>query len=112
MHDDKRAFARHQVRKSGKVLFEGGNYFIECIIRNISEDGALVSLRVSLPLPPKVLLWEERAQTVYECAVRWRKEHMVGLQFTDVRSRRKRRAALDKSFVPLVCPREQPQLAN
>jgi hypothetical protein len=96
--NDKRAFARSQVRKNGKVLFVDQPCFVECIIRNISEDGALLALLVSVPLPSEVLLWEQRTGALYECDVRWRKEHMVGVHFVDVCGRATRRALLDKGI--------------
>ena len=63
--------------------------FVECIIRNISEEGALLSLIVSVPLPREILLWEQGTGKLYECGVKWRKDHMVGVHFVDVRSRLK-----------------------
>ncbi len=102
MQADNRAVARHQVRKAGRIIFFDEPCFIECVIRNISEDGALVSMPLSLSLPDHVVLWEERTGLIYECDVRWRKNHMVGLQFTDICNRQERRALLEKGFLPLA----------
>ncbi len=49
-------------------------------------------LLVSVPLPREVLLWEQRKSKLYECGVKWRKDHMVGVHFVDVRSRKTTRA--------------------
>ena len=103
MENDRRAFPRHQVRKDGKILFVDQPFFIECAIRNISEGGALLTLLVSFPLPREILLWEERTGTIYECDVRWRREHMVGVHFIDVCGQTMRRALLEKCFAPLSC---------
>ena len=101
MHSDRRAFSRTQIRKNGKILFMDQPCFVECIIRNISEDGALLSMLVSVPLPQAILLWEQRTGALYECDVRWRKDHMVGVHFIDVCGRATRRALLEKGFALL-----------
>ena len=98
---ERREFRRQQVRKNGKILFMDQPCFVECIIRNISEDGALLSLLVSVPLPPEILLWEQRTGALYECTVRWRKDHMVGVHFIDVCGRAIRRALLERCFAPI-----------
>jgi hypothetical protein len=107
---DRRAFLRHQVRKNGKILFTDQPFFVECIIRNISEDGALLSLLVSVPLPQDILLWEEKTGRLYECRTRWRKNHMVGVHFTDLCGRTLRHALLERCFAPLTCGPEAPTL--
>ena len=99
--NERRAAPRYEVRKDGRLLFIDQPCFVECAIRNISEDGALVSMLVSVSLPPVVLLWEQRTGAIHECEVRWRKGRTVGVHFTDVYGRATRRAMLEKDFAPL-----------
>lgn len=96
MDQDRRTVPRLQTSKNGKILFVDQPCFVECIIRNISEDGALLSMLVSVALPQQVLLWEQRTGTLYESEVRWRRDHMVGVHFVDARRRASRRALLKK----------------
>ena len=103
MSNRQRVFTRHHVRKNGKILFMEAPWFVECVIRNVSEDGALLSMLVSVALPPKILLWEKKTGRIYECAVKWREEHMVGVRFTDLCGRAMRRALLEKCFAALTC---------
>jgi len=98
LDNDRRAFSRHEVRKDGRLLFVDQPCFVECTIRDISEDGALLGMLVSVSLPTLVLLWEQRTGAIRECEVRWRKGRMVGVRFTDVYGRSTRRAALEKGF--------------
>jgi hypothetical protein len=86
---DRRTFPRVQIQRNGTVLFIDQPCFVECIIRNIAEDGALLSLIVSVPLPREILLWEQRTDKLYACQVKWRKDDMVGVHFVDVRHRAK-----------------------
>lgn len=99
--NERRAAPRYEVRKDGRLLFIDQPCFVECAIRNISEDGALLSMLVSVSLPPVVLLWEQRTGAIHECEVRWRKGRTVGVHFTDVFGRATRRAMLEKDFAPL-----------
>ena len=99
--NERRAAPRYEVRKDGRLLFIDQPCFVECAIRNISEDGALVSMLVSVALPPVVLLWEQQTGAIHECEVRWRKGRTVGVHFTDVYGRATRRAMLEKDFAPL-----------
>jgi len=89
LDNDRRISPRLQVQEKGKILFIDQPCFVECIIRNISEDGALLSLIVAVPLPRVVLLWEQQTGKFYECGVKWRKDRMVGVNFIDVRQRSK-----------------------
>jgi hypothetical protein len=97
---DRRAFSRHEIRQPGRLLFVDQPCFVECIIANISVDGALLSMRMSVALPPLVLLWEQQTGAIHECRVRWRKERLVGVQFTDMCSRARRRAAIESGLLP------------
>jgi hypothetical protein len=98
---ERRAALRYEVRKDGRLLFVDQPCFVECTIRNISEDGALLSMFVSVALPPVVLLWEQQTGAIHECQVRWRNGRTVGVHFTDVFGRATRRDVLEKDFAQL-----------
>jgi hypothetical protein len=112
MTNERREFSRHQVRKNGKIVFVDQPFFVECIIRNISQDGALLSLLIPVVLPQEVLLWEEKTGRSYECLIRWRRDHMVGVHFIDVRGRAERRALFDRRFAPFSPAHEPPPTAH
>lgn len=97
-----RCFQRYQVRWKGKILFAEEPCSIDCVIKNISEGGALICTRAFVPWMPNVLLWDEKTRSLHLCQIRWRKGLMTGLYFTDVRGRIRRRQLLEKSFVPLT----------
>lgn len=101
MDNDRRAFLRYEVRKDGRLLFVDRPCLVECTIRDISEDGALLSMPSVVPLPAVVLLWEEATGALHECEVKWRKGRTVGVQFTDVCGRATRREVLEKGFAQL-----------
>ncbi len=98
LNNDRRAFPRHEVQKEGRLLFVDQPCFVECTIRDISADGALLTMFVSVPLPTLVLLWEQQTGAIRECEVRWRKGRTVGVHFTDVYGRTTRRAFVEKGL--------------
>jgi hypothetical protein len=80
---DKRAFLRHDACHAGRIIFFDAPCFVQCIIRNISADGALICMQMSIDLPREVLLWEEATGKYHECSVMWRNDRTVGLHFTN-----------------------------
>jgi PilZ domain len=99
---DKRAFPRHQVRNVGRIIFFDAPCFVQCVIRNISADGALVCMQLSVSLPREVVLWEEATGRCFGCSVKWRNDHMAGLHFTDLCGRAERGTLLERGFLPLT----------
>jgi hypothetical protein len=100
------------VRKNGKIVFVDQPFFVECIIRNISQDGALLSLLIPVALPQDVLLWEEKTGRLYECSIRWRRDHMVGVHFTNLNGRAERRALPQRCFAPISRKHAAPPTAH
>jgi hypothetical protein len=92
---DRRAFPRHRVHINGKIILMDGPCYVDCVIRNISEDGAHVTMQVPMQLPVSVYLWEAQTRMIFECSVQWRRQTMVGLRFTDRRGRAMRRTLFE-----------------
>jgi hypothetical protein len=97
---ERRGFLRHQLHRNGKIILADEPCYIDCAIRNISDDGALVTMQISLPLPTSVFLWDAETGMIYNCDVQWRKQNMVGLRFTDLCGRAMRRILLEKCALP------------
>jgi hypothetical protein len=69
---------------------------IPCVIRNISEGGALLTLDEPVPLPRRIYLTLSKGAQVLECEVRWRNSNrMFGVRFSGSNSPETRRALLD-----------------
>jgi hypothetical protein len=81
--DNKRIAPRQRVLKSGKIIFSGGAFSIDCTIRNISETGARLQVPTSVAIPDKFTLLDTHAGgTRREATVVWRKDNMMGVRFT------------------------------
>lgn len=92
---DDRAFPRHDVRIAGRLLAPDLSCFVDCVIRNLSEDGALVSASNAAQLPDRIYLWQAQTGTLFECMVRWRKDKLFGLYFMNAGGRARRRALIE-----------------
>jgi two-component system chemotaxis response regulator CheY len=76
---DKRAKQRQRVLKPAKIgLSRGG--VIDCIIRDISEDGACLKVVSTLGIPDVFdLVLDDK--TIRRCCIKWRKETQIGVEF-------------------------------
>jgi hypothetical protein len=119
MHE-RRAFARHKVRISGKLIAPDMSTCVEVVIHDLSEDGAFVTSKIPAQMPERAYLWEAHAGTIFECTIRWRKrDKLFGLHFPDAAGRARRRAlivavtanAREEPFRVPVAPRPRLALA-
>jgi hypothetical protein len=81
MRGDKRKARRHRLRRDAWVMLEA-NQRCECVITNISDRGAHISVADSEALPDSfVLLLAENGATRRRCRVIWRKPREIGIKF-------------------------------
>src|SRR4029078_4119718 len=81
MRGDKRKARRHRLRRDAWVMLDAGQR-CECVITNISDRGAHISIADSEALPDSfVLMLAENGATRRRCRVIWRKPREVGIKF-------------------------------
>jgi PilZ domain-containing protein len=81
MRGDKRKARRHRLRRDAWVMLDAGQR-CECVITNISDRGAHISIADSEALPDSfILLLAENGATRRRCRVIWRKPREVGIKF-------------------------------
>lgn len=81
MRGDKRKARRHRLRRDAWVMLDAGQR-CECVITNISDRGAHISIADSDALPDSfVLLLAENGATRRRCRVIWRKPREIGIKF-------------------------------
>ena len=79
--DNKRSSPRKRVLKTGKIIFAGGSFNIDCTIRNISETGARLQVPTTVGIPDKFTLVDAHAATRHEARFVWRKNDQIGVRF-------------------------------
>ena len=101
MLSDSRAHPRQHSRLEGRLLTLDGRCNFRCIVVDVSEGGARVS-GVGALLPGKVFLFISKTSDMFECEIRWCKEHEIGLRFIDSAPRSQRKALLSLCTDELV----------
>ena len=76
--DNKRSSPRQRVLKTGKIIFAGGSFNIDCTIRNIS---ARLQVPTTVGIPDKFTLVDAHAATRHDVRVVWRKNDQIGVRF-------------------------------
>ena len=111
MHD-RRNSPRYGVKIEGKLMSPDMSCCVDVVIRNLSEDGALVSALATPGLiPERMYLWQAQTRTLFECKVQWRKnDRLLGLCFTDTSNRARRRAIIDAAMA--VSGQAQPRVSG
>lgn len=106
---DRRAHPRYDVRIEGKLMSPDMTLCVDVVIRNLSEDGAMISaLAPASMVPERVYLWQAQTRTLFECQVRWCKnERLLGLHFTEDCSRLSVQALLDAAAPARVAAKQQ-----
>lgn len=82
-----RAYIRQLVRADAKIYAPDMSICIDCVVKDVSQGGALVSICGDASVPDRVYVRLPRAESMVECEVRWKKLNLIGLRYidTDVR---------------------------
>jgi len=78
--DEKRRAPRLRTFKGGSIMFSVAPP-IGCVIRNMSETGALLAVESSVGIPDEFALLIKPELIKRACRVAWRKAGRMGVQF-------------------------------
>ena len=76
---ENRAADRHRVLKAATIEFGGGG--ISCLVRNMSDSGAMLDVTSPIGVPELVSLVIPTEGKRLPCRVVWRKEKRIGVRF-------------------------------
>jgi len=79
--EERRASQRRRVLLGGTLSFNGGYSAFECVVRNVSDGGARLSLAETFGLPVTFRLTGGGAGTVRTAHVVWRESDAIGVRF-------------------------------
>jgi hypothetical protein len=77
---EKRTAPRHRVLKHGTLAFEGGGC-VDCMVRNISSDGARIEIVNPVGIPPSFTLVIKADQFTRRCHPVWSSATRIGVAF-------------------------------
>jgi hypothetical protein len=79
--EERRKAPRRRTLKGAKACFGDYRYSFDCIVRNLSEDGALVRSDHSLEIPDDFYLFDPNDLSLQKAEVVWRTERDLGVRF-------------------------------
>jgi hypothetical protein len=77
---EKRTAPRHRVLKHGTLAFRGGGG-VDCMVRNISSNGARIDIANPVGLPESFTLVIEADQFLRRCHAVWSSQQQIGVAF-------------------------------
>jgi hypothetical protein len=77
--NEKRAAQRNRVLKAGKIEF--GSSAINCMVRNITELGAMIDLTSPIGIPDHFTLALQADGLRKYCRIVWRNDKRIGVAF-------------------------------
>jgi hypothetical protein len=66
------------------VTYADGAHTVKCAIRDLSEDGARISISSNIHLPLRFYLINVRDRLAYEAQSIWRSQSEAGVKFSDI----------------------------
>jgi hypothetical protein len=72
---------RTRVLKKGKIIFQGGLRSFPCIVRNLSDGGAMLQFETAFMAPPQFELQIDLENFEVTCEKRWEDGLKMGVQF-------------------------------
>ncbi len=79
---NRRAARRMRTLKKATIVLNGGYSVYDCVVRNLSETGAMLQVG-GLGIPSHFELVLDTTVTRHMCTVRWRTEDAIGVSFDD-----------------------------
>lgn len=75
---ERRDLPRHKVFKGGTISFNNGYGAVECIVRNLSDDGAMLSFGETIGVPQRFAL-RIGGDYLRNAEIRWRNATKIGV---------------------------------
>lgn len=80
-HAERRSQPRHRVLKGAIIRFNKGYGAFECVVRNLSENGAKLTFGETSAVPAAFELKIAGDERMREAHIRWRSLDSVGVSF-------------------------------
>jgi hypothetical protein len=74
---EQRRAPRQRAYKGGRVVFNNGHSTIDCLVRNISSHGALLTLPSTVGIPDEFEVWMNGKQA--PARVTWKRADKLGV---------------------------------
>jgi hypothetical protein len=78
---DLREISRKRTYIGGRISFNREQATIDCVIRNLSDEGACLGVESPIGIPQSFKLIFDSGRPARICQVVWRKEKQIGVTF-------------------------------
>jgi PilZ domain-containing protein len=79
--DERRKKPRMRALKAGKIIFNLRSCVVDCTVRNLTGEGALLVVPSQVGIPDSFELVMASDQARHNCRVTWRGEDRLGVAF-------------------------------
>jgi hypothetical protein len=78
---DRRQSPRFKTYKAAQVVFNGRWSTLDCLVRNLSGQGACLEIPSTVDIPVTFSMMSKQEKTEQTCRLVWRTKHHVGVVF-------------------------------
>ena len=79
---ERRHIGRTRVLKGAKLIFNRSSSVLDCVVRNLSNEGACIELATTSDVPNEFEVSLDSFRTARRCLVKWRTITRMGIAFT------------------------------
>jgi hypothetical protein len=79
---ERRALARHKTLISGRIYFNNRLSSVDCIVRDLSDNGSRLEVSDSVTLPEVFEIYLPNKDEYFHAKMEWRKGNIVGISWT------------------------------
>src|SRR5579863_6963382 len=79
--EERRKAARNRSLFQGKILINDRRSVIDCVVRNLSENGACVQVASLAGIPPAFELQIGDESALRSCVAIWHNDNRIGIEF-------------------------------
>jgi len=81
MSAEQRISVRKRTFLKGRIVFNNGSSSMDCLVRDLSEDGARLELSETMTLPEVFDLYIAQKDATFRATLRWRRQEAIGVTF-------------------------------
>lgn len=82
--ENRRREQRQRVYRGARIIFNNGYAVFDCVVRNISNGGAMLEMETLLGIPRSFQVVLDHSEKARACRVVWRTESRMGVAFGDL----------------------------
>ncbi|WP_350333049.1 PilZ domain-containing protein [Coralliovum pocilloporae] len=79
--NEQRQGSRRRVLKAAKIVYSNSAFVVDCVMRDVSDQGAKLKVDESVEIPSHFQLYLKADKIVYDCQRKWRKGSELGVEF-------------------------------